>query len=148
MLGIIHRSVLSEGPEHFAKYFIREEKNAHPYGRVAHRQHNKQLISQRTGKYLDLLSNLLLGLTDIYNLLPQYIINAKTVSEFQKRLQLLVMDLATMKKPCWQELYSPRNSLWNNELRKTYDWCPHTAMTTPDTGKKMNEHATARLFSF
>ena len=148
MLGLIHRSVIGEGPHQFQKHFIREGLNARPHGRVAHRQHNKQLVSHRTGKHLDLLSHSLLGLIDIYNLLPQYIIHAKTVSEFQMRLQLLVKDIATTKLQGWQEIYSPRNSLWNNKLKKMHEWCPQMARTSQDTGRQMYEHATRSLFSF
>ena len=124
MLGIIHRSVLGEGPEHFAKYFVRNVNGAQRDGREAARNHDKQLITHRKGKFRDLLSHSLLGLVDIYNLLPRFIVSAATVSDFQKRLQLLVIDAAANNHMGWQEIVSPRNTLWNNQLRKLHNWCP------------------------
>ena len=97
MLGVIHRSIIGEGPPQFAKFFVRKEESRRPHGREATRLHDKQLVSMRTGKFLDILSHSLLGLIDIYNLLPTYMVEASTVTEFQKRLQLLVMELAEKK---------------------------------------------------
>ena len=124
MLGVIHRSVLGDGPDQFAKYFVRKHGGATYHGREAGRQHSKQLITHRTGKFLDVLSHSLLGLVDIYNLLPEYIVSATTVSEFQKMLQQLIMKMAACNQEGWQQMYSPRNSLWNNHLRKLQGWCP------------------------
>ena len=98
-----------------------------PEGREASKCHNKQLMTHRTGKFLDLLSHSILGLVDIYNLLPQYVVDAKDVSDFQKILQKLIMEMASKNELGWQQLYSQRNTLWNNRLRKMQDWCPNAA---------------------
>ena len=126
-----------------------------PHGRDAIKLHDKQLVTLRTGKFLDLLSHSMLGLIDIYNLLPQYAVDAKNVSEFQKRLQLLVMEMAATEKPGWEVLYSPRNTLWNNKLRKLHDWSAPNAPTTGRAhrdagqgGDKVNEQCNMRLFTF
>ena len=122
MLGVIHRAVLEEGPSQFAKYFIRKTFSTRPLGREANRRHDKQLMTHRTGKFLDITSHSLLGLVDIYNLLPQYTVNATTVSDFQKRLQKMMMELASNNAPGWKDIYSPRNTLWNNRLRQMQEW--------------------------
>ena len=143
MLGVIHRSVIGAGPSHFSKYFVLQGSARRPNGREALHAHDKQIITHRTGKFLDLLSHSILGLIDIYNMLPQYMVNTKDVSEFQRRLQLLVIEMAAAKEPGWRGIYSPRNVLWNNKLRKVYDWCP-TGCNNANLGEKQNE--LARVF--
>ena len=132
MLGVIHRSVIGEGPHKFAKYFVQRNGGGRTGGRESVRRHDKQLATHRTGKFQDLLSHSILGLVDIYNLLPQYVVCAPTVSNFQKRLQTLLMEMATTNEPGWQSLYSPRNTLWDNKLRKMCDWCPATTVLNED----------------
>ena len=70
------------------------------------------------------MAHSILGLIDIYNLLPQSVVNATTVSDFQKKMQLLVVEMATRQQEGWEQVFSPRNTLWNNTLRGTYDWSP------------------------
>ena len=152
MLGVIHRSVLGEGPQQFSKYFVRQSLSVRPGGREAARKHDRQLVSQRVGKFLDVLSHSVLGLVDVYNLLPQHVVNAPTVSNFQKRLQTLLMEMASTGEAGWKQLYCPRKTLWNNPLRKMPDWCPimrfedHHEDSTTYLGP--NEDADLRLFAF
>ena len=65
MLGVIHRSVIGEGPHQFAKYFVQKNAGDRSGGRESLRRHDKQLVTHRTGKFLDLLSHSILGLVDI-----------------------------------------------------------------------------------
>ena len=81
-----------------------------------------QLETYRKGKFLDLLSNSALGLIDVYNLLPTYIVEAKTTKDFQQRLQALLKEVATEGKDEWNTLYCPRKPLHNNKLRNLHDW--------------------------
>ena len=111
------------------KYFVRGPTPVRPCGREAMKHHDKQLLSHRTGIFLDILSHSLLGLVDIYNILPKFVVDASTVSEFQKRLQLLVMEVASTDTPGWMELYSPRNTIWNNKLRQMSEWTCKTRAT-------------------
>ena len=69
----------------------------------------------------------MLGLVDVYNLLPQYVVDATNISEFQKRSQTLVMEMAEANEPDWLHIFSPRKTLWNNKLRKLHEWCPTNA---------------------
>ena len=126
MLGVIQRSVIGEGPHQFNKFFVRKAAPSRPHGREAVRRHDKQLETHRNGRFLDIMSKSVLGLVDIYNLVPQFIVNATTVSEFQKRLQILTMELAETGTPGWQDLYSPRNTIWNHKLREMQDWSRRT----------------------
>ena len=122
MLGLIHRAIIGVGPEHFRQYFRRIPNPARPSGRENIRRHNKQLQSHRNGKFLQLLSNSVLGLVDIYNLLPQYVVDATTVKLFQHRLQELMKVTISKGVGKWDELFSPRRELHCHELRKWQDW--------------------------
>ena len=131
--------------------FCRRMCSVRPWGRDAMKCHNKQLKTHRTDKLMDLLSHPILGLVVMYNWLPQYVVDAKNVSEFQKRLQKLVMEMASKNELGWQQLYSPRNTLWNNRLRKMQDWCPNAA--SRETGTALADKSditpgSMRLFAF
>ena len=62
MLGLIRRTNLGMGALH---------------------GHSRQLRSYRTGRYLDVVAHSLLGAIDVYNILPEFVVEANNVSEFQ-----------------------------------------------------------------
>ena len=121
ILAIIHRSVLGLGPGQFGKYFVANTSGRGSM-RLNERRHNKQLISLRIGKYLDMFKNSLCGAIDIYNMLPQYVVEAGTVSIFQHRLQELLKTQIECTTCEWEFLYSPRKPIWNNHLKRLYDY--------------------------
>ena len=121
ILAIIHRSVLGLGPGQFDKYFVANTSGRGSI-RVSERRHNTQLISLRTGNYLDMFKNSICGAIDIYNLLPQYVVDAGTVSTFQHRLQELLKTQIACTTCEWELLYSPRKAIWNNHLRRLHDY--------------------------
>ena len=116
MLGLIHRAVLGMGPPQFEKYFRRAGAPLHPHGRNIESRHTSQLSTFRKGKFLDIMGHSVLGLIDIYNLLPQSVIDAPTVKIFQRRLQDMLRNEAENGYNGWPRLFSPRNDLWNNRL--------------------------------
>ena len=122
MLGIIHRANLGEGPSHFRKIFRRAPPSLNPTGREASCRHSRQLVTFRQGQFLDVLSNSILGLTDIYNLLPAFIVSARSVKVFQGRLQELMRSLAQGGDQKWDSIYCPRAPLHNHGLRVLHDW--------------------------
>ena len=65
ILGLIHRTVLGQGPARFGEYYKLAPAQNHPEGRETLRRHNRQLIT-----FLELLANSALGSIDVYNLLP------------------------------------------------------------------------------
>ena len=95
MLGIFHRSVLGLGPAQFKDLFVPLGVAANPCGKTTARRHNRQLMTHREGKYLDIIKCSVLGLVDIYNVLPEYVVEAQTVHIFQRRLQEIVSTEAT-----------------------------------------------------
>ena len=121
MLAIIHRNVIGMGPGQFDKYFVAND-SSRGSKRLNERRHNKQLISLRTGNYLEMFKKSLCGAIDIYNLLPQYVVEASTVSIFQHRLQELLKTQIACTTSDWEVLYSPRNTIWNNHLKRLYDY--------------------------
>ena len=82
MLGLIHRSVLGCGPRHFANIFL-------PSPPSVSQKHDKQLLSHRSPRHLQILSRSALGLVDVHNLLPAQVVCQKSVASMQHELQAL-----------------------------------------------------------
>ena len=76
------------------------------------------------GKFVDVMKHSVLGLIDIYNLLPQAVVDKKDVHEFQRGLQELLREEAKLGIEKWQFLFSPRNEVWNNKLHRHISQCP------------------------
>ena len=60
----------------------------------------------------------MLGLVDVYNLLPENIVAATDVSMFQTRLQRDLIHAAKGGVRDWQSLYSPRLTIYAHPLRR------------------------------
>ena len=114
MLGVIHRTVLGLGPDQFHKFFRRNWAARVSKTRLARRRHDKQLVDPRQGQFSEQLRRSALGLVAIYNLLPQEVVDAPTVSLFQSQLQALLG--VAMRRSSWQELFSPRVPLFRHML--------------------------------
>ena len=97
MLGLIHRTVLGEGPVHFQRFFYVTSSTTRRSER--HRRHNRQLYEYRHGKYLDIVGRSALGAASVYNLLPQEIVDAENVKLFQRSLQDLARHAAATNTP-------------------------------------------------
>ena len=111
MLGVIHRTVLGKGPRHFKEFFQLAP-------RVAGQRHRFQLVDIRlSGSVNSLLKRSSLGLIAIYNLLPEWVLEAKCVKHFQKNLQELVKERATAGCEDWADSLSPRLSMSTHPLR-------------------------------
>jgi len=95
MLGLIHRTVLSKGPEQFTVFFRRDP------------DHPAKLVDPRRDSKSPLIKRSALGLVAIYNLLPHSVVSAKCVSAFQKRLQQIIASLAVTNPPQWADALSP-----------------------------------------
>ena len=117
MLGVIHRAVLGEGPAQIQKYFQLSSENLHPNGRNLLRRHNRQLSSYRKGKFLETTARSILGLVDVYNMLPQKIVDAGSVKIFQGMLQGLMKEQGCSADD-WETLFSPRHALHAHPLAR------------------------------
>ena len=100
MLGVIHRSVLGAGPEQLREFFLLDTTPV-PL-RVRHR-HSRHVFDVCSGGLCPgYLSKSVLGLVAIYNSLPEYVVQAKTVHQFQRLLQGIVKYLAVTEYPQWK----------------------------------------------
>ena len=83
MLGLIHRTVLGKGTEHFQKWFFRETRPVHNFAtKYQRKKHNKQLRDYLDGTHSELLRRSAFGCTSTYNTLPQHAVNAGSVRDF------------------------------------------------------------------
>ena len=88
LLGLVHRTVLGEGPPHFARWFFTTDAQRHHYN--TRRQavlHNKQLYDWLGSDHTELLRRSPLGLVRVYNRLAQDVVDADSTSSFQAKLQ-------------------------------------------------------------
>ena len=126
MLGIIHRCVLGRGPPHFSK-FVQLAGSSHRTHetRRSHHHHCLQVCSIIDGHHKELAKRSLLGMLDVYNLLPASIVErCSTVSSLQSALQQMALAFALDGMEDWEHLFSsrlllhmhPLVKLWNFEL--------------------------------
>ena len=118
MLGVIHRSVLKKEPEQIHEFYELEPNSTHPTGRSSLRRHDKQLKTYRRGKFLETTAKSILGLIDIYNMLPQELVDIENVRAFQSKLQAILKKYAATDAPNWETLFSPRHALHLHPLVK------------------------------
>ena len=103
-LGIVHRTVLGQGPPHFRKWFFPSQRARHShYTRLQDSRHNKQLHDYLDGSHNELLRRSLLSLPKVYNGLPQSVVDAKSVATFQKKLTRLVRNNLNNDDDRWEE---------------------------------------------
>ena len=112
MLGLIHRTLLGKGPEHFREFF----RVAETTGNVQTRRRAALHTRPRSNSFLEIGRRSALGLVAIYNLLPQEIVDCDSVSSFQAALQALVKVRAQASSPDWRETLSPRVPLLTHPL--------------------------------
>ena len=119
MLGVLHRSVLKKGPPHFARFFCLDTTPSR-----VRRKHNRQLIDSRPIHRLELYSRSALSLPWVYNLLPQWVVDATTVRDFQSNLQCLMSQFLLCGGEHWPSLFSPRLSYTGHPLRSGFRISP------------------------
>ena len=87
MLGVIHRSVLRQGPRALQQLFQLGEPPMRIGGRV---WHSRYVYDPYSNHMQDYLARSLVGYTWVYNLLPERVAGQNTVREFQKACQGIV----------------------------------------------------------
>ena len=109
MLGVVHRSVLGKGPVELRAFFrLSEERPARLGSRSAARRHSRTLVDCCHGLVQDYCLRSALAMPRIYNLLPEYVVSANSVSIFQSRLQQLMLSYANSGADDWSKLFSLR----------------------------------------
>ena len=115
MLGVIHRTILGQGPPEFSRYFRLDPTQLRRSERLC--KHPRQIVASFPGKNLEIFRRSILGLCRIYNMLPEHVAKCDSVEEFQHELQELLKQFAVGNHPCWQSLFSPRIPYATHPLR-------------------------------
>ena len=136
LLAVIHRAVLDMGPQHFKQVFRRCTVST---TKPTRNRHGKQLATHRNCNFLEVLADSILGLTDVYNLLPECIVEATTLSNFQTLLQQMVKAAAAGGSPYWKDLLSPRRVLHSHPLKDWFGWAPPAIINHGCNANRGNE---------
>ena len=118
MLGLIHRTVLGQGPQHFRECFHAAPRSNRRSER--HTRHSRQLHEYRNGNYLAMVGRSALGAVSVYNLLPQEIVDADNVKGFQRSLQDLAKHMAASNFPSWHHLFSTPYLMHTHPVERIY----------------------------
>ena len=118
-LGVIHRSVLGLGPASFRSFFCLDPSPPPPRSRL---RHHRRLHDPCDFRAQDFLLRSALGGVRLYNILPDFIVAANTVREFQSRLQAFVVFRAQQGCADWDASLSWRIPLASHPLRPFRDW--------------------------
>ena len=114
MLGVIHRAALLKGPPQLWPFFQRKAQTSLRRSARHGERHNMQLQECHRGRDLDIMRRSILGLIRVYNILPQDVVSAKSVSDFQHRLTDIVRDRVVARDDRWSHLLSPRCALFDH----------------------------------
>ena len=117
ILGVIHGCVLGLGPSCFSRFFRSPALPPPPRSSRRHRRH----LEEPAFDSPDYILHSAIGATRIYNLLPDFIISAKSVARFQSRLQCLLRARAPTCAD-WMHTFSPRVPLATHPLRACRAW--------------------------
>ena len=118
ILGVIHRAVLGQGPGCFTRFFRLDSSLPPPR---APRRHHRHLVEPVGFNVPDYILHSAIGGCRIYNLLPDFIVDAGSVAEFQSRLQALLRARAPHCDD-WPSSFSFRLPLAFHPLRRVRDW--------------------------
>ena len=86
ILGIIKRAQLRRGPPQFWTWFVNDTFNGYD-STVKHNRPIKPILHHQSPKYV---KRSIFGMIQIYNWLPQYIIDCNSVKDFQSELQRII----------------------------------------------------------
>ena len=117
ILGVIHRTVLGLGPHCFSRFFRLASSPPPPRAPRRHRRHLEEPCFDSP----DFILHSAIGATRLYNLLPDYVISATSVSRFQGRLQSILRARACHCED-WRSTFSSRVPLAFHPLRGCRDW--------------------------
>jgi hypothetical protein len=112
MLGLVFKCGRGDAHPKLSALFPASRTALHRYAtRVAEARHSNQLHDFASNCRLASVQRSLLGLVKVYNLLPQVIVDSKSVSSFQSMLTNLARNLCRARSPHWFDRFSPRSSL-------------------------------------
>ena len=110
MLGALHKLNLGLAPKQMQELFPLVGTRVEPLWKHRLRWwrplHNKQLQTPATYRSSDVMKRSVFGLANLYNALPQFVVDKTSVKAFQKTLQDALSKLAAANTEEWQTLYS------------------------------------------
>lgn len=107
LLGLIHRTVLGQGPVHYRRFFHQGSTAALARGlREPTLRHTKQLFDPIQGSESNSLNRSALSLVYPYNLLPAQVVARNQVRFFQRDLQVAVSNARRLELPSWELVLS------------------------------------------
>ena len=90
-LGLIHRCVLKKAPGALLDFFYQTDAHVPVHNtRLEASKHDRQIFDLADGGKSQLFKRSVFGNVRVYNRLPQHVVNATSVSMFQKFLQFAV----------------------------------------------------------
>ena len=111
MLGLIHRTVLGEGPVQFQEFFRASMRPSFPRGlRGNSLRHTRQLHDPMDGTQSNAITRSVLCLVYTYNLLPQAVVDSATVASFQRKLAKALAKACQAELPEWVAFF--RTGAW------------------------------------
>ena len=116
MLGVLHRTALGKGPDHFRQFFKVSEAERH-CTRSGSARHNRQLVDIKDRHFLEIERRSALGLIWVYNRLPTETARFETVKDFQRSLQQLLGERLISGCEDWRVTYCPRVHAYAHPLR-------------------------------
>ena len=106
LLGMVHRTVLGDGPDQFRKWFFPAAPSGHTqHTRATTAKHDRQLHDYLDRKQSALLRRSVLCLPRVYNSLPAEVVACKTVKDFQRALQKIVLGKAKAGEENWERCF-------------------------------------------
>ena len=95
MLGVLHKCTLGIAYPSLAYMFPAvspTQTQTRYYTRLGSRRHNKQILDRCQGDQLEFFRRSLFGLVGVYNLLPQDVVDLKSVKSFQSALTAIARE--------------------------------------------------------
>ena len=115
MFGIIHRTLIGEGPPIFRKHFRLQNSTNRRSDRL--QRHRWQIVTEFSGNGGAVFRCSIFGLCSVYNLLTECVVEKLSVHEFQGALQELLKERAAQGQFRWQMMFSPRLPYATHPLR-------------------------------
>ena len=112
LLGVIHRAALGCGPPHFQEWFCPGSAPVRLGGRT---WHTKQIHDRFRHLGKGFIDRSVFGYIAVYNLLPQSVVDCRTLKEFQGMCQDLVRE--RLSSDAWKMSLSPRLPMSTHLLR-------------------------------
>ena len=95
MLGVLHKCTLGIAHRSFACMFPAAsptQTQTRYLTRLSSRRHTKQILDRCQGDQLEFFKRSLFGLVGVYNLLPQDVVDLKTIKSFQRALTSIARE--------------------------------------------------------